>query len=126
MWLPNIGFSLTLSDEACLTLIGSLQLLRTLRTKILTIQHLDTNAPLHHNKPMRLSVNLEPDLYAVAKSLAKADDVSLNALINQKLRDALFGQTQPTQTHLKNGLLVSSSKVRVTREMVMQALEEDE
>lgn len=75
---------------------------------------------------MRLSVNLEPDLYAVAKSLAKADDVSLNALINQKLRDALFGQTQPTQTHLKNGLLVSSSKVRVTREMVMQALEEDE
>lgn len=75
---------------------------------------------------MRLSVNLEPDLYAVAKSLAKADDVSLSALINHLLRDALFGQTQPTQTHLKNGLLVSSSKVRVTREMVLQALEEDE
>jgi predicted DNA-binding ribbon-helix-helix protein len=92
----------------------------------LRILHLDTIAPLHHNQPMRLSVNLEPDLYAMAKSLAKADDVSLNVLINQKLRDALFGQTQPTQTHLKNGLLVSSSKVRVTRDMVMQALEEDE
>jgi predicted DNA-binding ribbon-helix-helix protein len=75
---------------------------------------------------MRLSVNLEPDLYAVAKSLAKADDVSLNALINQKLRDLLLGQTPSTQTHLKNGLLVSSSKVRVTREMVLQALEDDE
>ncbi len=81
---------------------------------------------MHHNKWMRLSVNLEPDLYALAKSLAKADDISLNSLINQKLRDSFFGQTLPSPTHEKNGLLVSNSKHRVTRAMVLQALEADE
>ncbi len=74
---------------------------------------------------MRLSVNLEPDLYALVKSLAKADDVSLNTLINQKLRDSFFA-TNPSTTHLINGLLVSSSKTRVTRAMVLEALEADE
>ena len=75
---------------------------------------------------MRLSVNLEPDLYALAKSLAKADDVSLNSLINQKLRDSFFGTANPSVTYEKNGLLVSSSKQRVTRAMILEALEADE
>lgn len=85
---------------------------------------LDTTAPLHHNTIMRLSVTLEPDVYALAKSLAKADDVSLSAVINRKLRDSFFGVEDTT--FFRNGLLVSRSKIQVTRAMVQQALEDDE
>jgi hypothetical protein len=81
---------------------------------------------MHHNSIMRLSVNLEPDLYALAKSLAKADDISLSSLINQKLRDSFFGSATPSIAYQKNGLLVSNSKLRVTRDMVLEALEADE
>jgi hypothetical protein len=84
----------------------------------------DTTAPLHHNTSMRLSVTLEPDVYALAKSLAKADDISLSAVINQKLRDSFFGVQDSSV--LKNGLLVSRSRIPVTRAMVQQALEDDE
>lgn len=42
---------------------------------------------------MRLSVNLDDDLYAVAKSLAKADDTSVSAAVNSLIRKAL--QTVP-------------------------------
>jgi predicted DNA-binding ribbon-helix-helix protein len=73
---------------------------------------------------MRLSVTLEPEVYALAKSLARADDISLSAVINQKLRDSFFGA--PDSSFVKNGLLVSRSKIVVTRAMVQQALEDDE
>ena len=84
----------------------------------------DTNAPLHHNMSMRLSVNLEPDVYALAKSLAKADDVSVSAVINRQLRDSFFGVKDTT--FVKNGLLVSRSKIQITRAMVQQVSEDDE
>ena len=80
--------------------------------------------PLHHNAVMRLSINLEPDIYALAKSLAKADNISLSAVINQKLHDSFFGVRDPS--FVKNGLLVSRSKIQVTRAMVQQVLEDDE
>lgn len=38
---------------------------------------------------MRLSITLEDDLYAVAKSLAKAEGCSLSAAVNRLLRRAI-------------------------------------
>lgn len=85
---------------------------------------LETITPLHQNKDMRLSVTLEPDVYALAKSLAKADDTSLSAVINRQLRDSFFGVKDTT--FVRNGLLVSRSRIQVTRAMVQQALKDDE
>ena len=73
---------------------------------------------------MRLSINLEPDIYALAKSLAKADDLSLSAVINRQLRDSFFGVKDTT--FARNGLLVSRSRIQVTRAMVQQVLEDEE
>ena len=38
---------------------------------------------------MRLSMSLHEDLYAAAKSLAKAQDLSLSAAVNQLIRRSL-------------------------------------
>lgn len=38
---------------------------------------------------MRLTVNLEDDLYAIARSLAKTEDCSISEAINRLLRRAL-------------------------------------
>jgi hypothetical protein len=38
---------------------------------------------------MRLTVNLEHDLYVVARSLASADDCSISAAVNKLVRRAL-------------------------------------
>src|SRR6266436_5147840 len=40
---------------------------------------------------MRLTVNLESDLYALAKSLAKAEDCTVSAAVNRLLRRSLPG-----------------------------------
>ena len=72
---------------------------------------------------MKVSISLEPDIYALAKLLAKADDISLSAVINQKLRDSFFSVQD--SSFVKNGLLVSRSKILVTRAMVQQALENE-
>lgn len=44
---------------------------------------------------MRLTVNLEDDLYAAAKSLAQAKDVSISVAINQLLRRAVYPPLEP-------------------------------
>lgn len=51
--------------------------------------HLDTSAPAHHILAMRLTVNLESDLYSVAKALSKAEDISISEAVNRLLRRAL-------------------------------------
>ncbi len=73
-------------------------------------------------------MNLEPNTYSYLKKIAKSLDLSLSAVINQKLSESLFGDSVSSQTgtRKKNGLLISSSNTRVTREMVSKALEEDE
>ncbi|MBI2376029.1 MAG: hypothetical protein HYV07_18695 [Deltaproteobacteria bacterium] len=38
---------------------------------------------------MRLSINLDPDLYALAKALARAEDTTISGAINHMLRRAL-------------------------------------
>jgi len=52
-------------------------------------QQLDTNAPVHQYRDMRLSFTLEPDLYQILKSLARERDATLNAALHELLRRAL-------------------------------------
>ena len=92
---------------------------------------IDTVAPLHHNGSMRLTINLEPELYAVAVSLAKAEDCSISAAVNRLVRRALPG-AEPRQRGIvsgmkrRNGLLVCRGKEVITAETVQKIEDEDD
>lgn len=78
---------------------------------------------------MRLTINLEPDLYAVAVALARADDCSISAAVNRLLRRSLPGaqpgRGQPAPAmKWRNGLLVSDG--RVTAEAIQRIEDEEE
>ena len=78
---------------------------------------------------MRLTINLEPDLYAVAVSLAKAEDCSISAAVNELLRRALPGaqsgpEEPPSGMVRRNGLLVCDGREVATAETV-QRIEDD-
>ena len=80
---------------------------------------------------MRLTLNLEPDLYAVAKSLAKAEDCSISAAVNQLLRRSLSGQSgqgRPGKRTpaARNGFVISHGTQPITADTVRQAEEEDD
>ena len=80
---------------------------------------------------MRLTVNLEPDLYAIAVSLAKAEDCSISAAVNQLLRRVLPGgdaRLPPSEALVtgRNGILVSRGREVVTAETVRRAEAEDD
>ena len=95
------------------------------------VEMIDTTAPLHHNGGMRLTINLEPDLYAVAVSLAKAEDCSISAAVNQLVRRSLPGagprRGEPAHgMERRNGLLVCYGKQVVTAETVQSIEEEDD
>ena len=79
---------------------------------------------------MRLTVNLEPDLYAVAKSLAKAEDCTISAAVNRLLRRS-FGEaergTRPSsRTKKRNHFAVSRGRRPVTADTVRRAEVEDD
>ena len=92
---------------------------------------IDTITPLHHNGSMRLTINLEPELYAVAVSLAKAEDCSISAAVNRLVRRALPG-AEPRQDGIasgmkrRNGLLVCRAKEVITAETVQKIEDEDD
>ena len=80
---------------------------------------------------MRLTVNLDPDLYAVAVSLAKAEDCSISAAVNRLLRRGLSGgQRQPAPsaglTRRRNGILVSLGGPPITADSVRGIEDEDD
>ena len=101
---------------------------------------------------MRLTINLEPDLYAVAVSLAKAEDCSISAAVNQLVRRRERGPAagnpptvwsaatgfsslpgagprrgEPAHgMERRNGLLVCYGKQVVTAETVQSIEEEDD
>lgn len=92
---------------------------------------IDTIAPLHHNGPMRLTINLEPELYAVAVSLAKAEDCSISAAVNRLVRRALSGaelgrRGDARRMKRRNGLLVCRGKEVITAETVQKIEAEDD
>ena len=65
---------------------------------------------------MRLTVNLEADLYLTAKSLAIAQDCSISAAINQLLRRKL--EPTPIPKRRKNSFPVAPGRRRFTSEDV--------
>jgi hypothetical protein len=80
---------------------------------------------------MRLTVNLESDLYALAKSLAKAEDCTVSAAVNRLLRRSLPGGAQqgrqPSGRLAKrNGFAISRGRKPITADMVRQAEAEDD
>ena len=80
---------------------------------------------------MRLTVNLEPDLYAVAVSLAKAEDCSISAAVNRLLRRGLptaEGQREGPvgRTRRRNGILVSVGGAPITPDTIRRVEEEDD
>lgn len=92
---------------------------------------IDTRAPLHHTARMRLTINLEPELYAVAVSLAKAEDCSISAAVNRLVRRALPG-AEPREGGVasgmkrRNGLLVCRAKEVITAETIQKIEDEDD
>ena len=71
---------------------------------------------------MRLTINLEPDLYALAVSLAKAEDCTISAAVNRLLRRSLpsesVGGASRSRNGRRNDLFVSRGRVAVTADDV--------
>lgn len=69
---------------------------------------------------MRLSVNLEPDLYAVAKSLAKSEDCSLSSALNRLVRRGLERSADSEQVGKRNKLPVSRGTTPITADLMRE------
>ena len=72
---------------------------------------------------MRLTVNLEPDLYGLAKSLAKAEDCTVSAAVNRLLRRSLpgsaeYGARRTARPAKRNGFAISRGKRPITADTV--------
>lgn len=96
---------------------------------------LDTIAPLHHGAIMRLTINLDDDLYAMARSHAIATKTSISKAVGDLLRR----KTTPN-THTASGFPLSNSNFHVdpdtllpvvkgsgslTNEMVQRMIDDD-
>ena len=80
---------------------------------------------------MRLTVNLEPDLYGLAKSLAKAEDCTVSAAVNRLLRRSLPGSAEQAARRTaraakRNGFAISRGSRPVTADTVRQTEAEDD
>lgn len=76
---------------------------------------------------MRLTVNLEPDLYALAVSLAKAEDCSISAAVNRLLRRSLADEARPgARPRRRNDFLVSKGREPVTADTVARTEARDD
>ena len=80
---------------------------------------------------MRLTVNLEPDLYAVAKALAQSEDCSISAALNRLLRRSLQGgatngAARRSRPRRRNRFVVSRGAEPVTADTVRQTQAEDD
>ena len=80
---------------------------------------------------MRLTVNLESDLYAVAKSLAKAEDCSISAAVNRLLRRSLSPVEKPARqgsvrVSRRNGFVISRGGQPISADTVRKTESEDD
>jgi len=79
---------------------------------------------------MRLTVNLEPELYALAKSLAKAEDCSISVAVNRLLHRSLptvaNRRGRGSRRIRKNGVVVSRGRKPVTADTVRISEAEDD
>ena len=76
---------------------------------------------------MRLSINLDADLYALAVSLAKAEDCSISAAVNRLLRRSLPGESGRRATRKRrNGFPISRGREPITADDIVRAETEDD
>jgi Arc/MetJ family transcription regulator len=68
---------------------------------------------------MRLTINLDEDLYAVAKSLARTEDSTVSAAVNKLLRRALLPSSKQVR-RVKNALPAVACDKRFTSENVYE------
>ena len=93
---------------------------RSIRKLLLRARHGRPLTPVHQCTrlgSMRLTVNLEPDLYALAKSLAKDEDCTISGAVNRLLRRALHGAPQKDgrgRSVRRNQFVVSRGRRPVT------------
>ena len=101
---------------------------------ILPVLILPVLTPLHRCTTLgcvRLTVNLDSDLYAVAVSLAKAEDCSISAAVNRLLRRGLPGDGEHDLRSagilpIRNGFVVSRGARPITAETVRRSEAEDD
>ena len=76
---------------------------------------------------MRLTVNLDADLYAVAVALAKSEDCSISAAVNRLLRRSLPGEPgRSAPRRRRNGFLISRGREPITADDFARAEAEDD
>jgi hypothetical protein len=76
---------------------------------------------------MRTTVNLDPDIFDIVKSLAAQRRESIGAVLSDLVRKSLKGESEPERT--RNGVLLFPVKGRskpVTPELIRELLEETE
>lgn len=76
---------------------------------------------------MRLSISLDDDVYALARSLARAEDITVSAAVNRLIRKGVSVHAASTsKPRLRNGLRVSAGRVPVTADTLHQVEQEDD
>lgn len=75
--------------------------------------------------PMRLTINIDDDLYSVAKSLATAKDHSISQAVNELIRRGLAPQNSAPRRK-RNGLPVVRCEKTFTSEDVYEQEREKE
>lgn len=94
------------------------------------LRRIDTSAPLHHTGLVRLTVNLDEDLYALARSLAQAEGCSVSVAVNRLVRRSF--EEDPSRRSgsrrrtTRNGFVVSKGRVPITADVVRRIESEDD
>ena len=83
---------------------------------------------MHHSEVMRLTINLDQDLYEIGKGLAQAEDISISQAINRLLRERTEPPRRPSspRCHRVSGLPVSQGRRPITAADVRKAEQEDD
>ena len=71
---------------------------------------------MHHGAAVRLTINLEDELYEAARSMALADGVSISTAVNRLLQRAVAPKRRTTTN--KRGFPVVKGRRRFTSEDV--------
>ena len=67
---------------------------------------------------MRLTISLEDDLYAIARSLARTEDCSISVAVNKLLRRGLESREHVSVRRRRGGLPVVRCPKRFTSEAI--------
>lgn len=75
---------------------------------------------------MRLSISLDDDVYALARSLAQAESITVSAAVNRLVRKGVTTRHADAKSKRRNGLRVSRGRVPLTADVVRRIEREDD